>query len=183
MSISLMKFAISIINFLSLDISKILFLTMYAVHLKEPEMKNIFQNEPNDADLDDDGYVTADEEISDVFYDAKQDIDSDSDSNISGYETAEEETLDDFQDPHQYGLWNPVTKTLAFWPENSIIGRLDRIPCRSKSPEINHFKGGNLEEYYDEEYTLRHIENSAPRRKHRIEMKFNTRINKNERFT
>ena len=31
--------------------------------------------------------------------------------------------------------------------------------------------------------TLRDIENSAPRRNHRIEMKFNTRINKNERFT
>ena len=30
--------------------------------------------------------------------------------------------------------------------------------------------------------TLRDIENSASRRKHRIEMKFNTHINKNERF-
>ena len=137
---------------LSLDISNLLFLTMRAVHLKEPEMKNAFQNEPNDADLRDNGHVTADEEISDIFYDVDQDIGSDSDSNNSGYETAEEEFLDDFQNPHQYGLWNPVTKTLAFWLENSIIGRLDRIPYTSKSPEINHSKGGNLWDYYDEEY-------------------------------
>ena len=45
-------------------------------------MKDVFQNEPNDADLDDDDYVTADEEISDIFYDGG----SDSDSNTSGYE-------------------------------------------------------------------------------------------------
>ena len=32
-------------------------------------------------------------------------------------------------------------------------------------------------------HTLKDTENNAPRRKHRIEMKFNTRINKNERFT
>ena len=31
--------------------------------------------------------------------------------------------------------------------------------------------------------TLRDIKNSASRRKYRIEMKFNTRINKSERFT
>ena len=34
-----------------------------------------------------------------------------------------------------------------------------------------------------EDYTLRDIENRAPRRKLRIEMKFNILINKDERFT
>ena len=36
---------------------------------------------------------------------------------------------------------------------------------------------------YEVQNTLRDNENSAPRRKHRTEMKFNTRFNKNERFT
>ena len=54
---------------------------MHAVPFKESEIKIIFQNEPNDADLDDTGYVTAEEEISDAFYDVNQDISSDPDSN------------------------------------------------------------------------------------------------------
>ena len=71
----------------------------------------------------------------DRFYDVDQDISSDSDSDYSEYKSDEEEFLGDFHDPHQYGLWNPVKKSFAFWPENSINERYDRMPYHSKFPE------------------------------------------------
>ena len=52
-------------------------------------MKNVFENWPNDADFDDNGYVTAEEQTSDLFYDVDQDR-SDSDSNHSGFESNDE---------------------------------------------------------------------------------------------
>ena len=52
------------------------------------------------------------------------------------------------------------------------------LSCNSKVADIR-----DIDQFSFTYYTLRDIENSAPRRKHRIEMKFYTRINKDERFT
>ena len=73
---------------------------MLAVLFKESEIKIISQKVQNNADFDDNRYVTAEDEMSDIFYDVDEDISSDSDSNSSRYESAEEEFLSNFHDSH-----------------------------------------------------------------------------------
>ena len=134
MSVFLIKFIIWFMKFLPLNTSKVFFLMMRALLVNGFETKIVSENKSSGfagAESDDDGYETAGNETPNEFFDADESVYTDSDSDSVGYESADEETLDDFHDPHQYGLWNPVKKTLAFWPEKSLIGRLDRMPYRS----------------------------------------------------
>ena len=117
MSILFMKFVTWIMEFLPLNTSKVFCLMMGALLVNGFEMKNNSENEFNsfsDSESDDNGYEAAESEILEVFFDADEGVYLDSDSGSFEYQLVEEDTLDDFQDPHQYGLWNPVKKTLAF---------------------------------------------------------------------